>query len=354
MTAVSGVETEFPRPPVTQWNSLIGHDRLTRWIGSAVRSGRIGGSLLLVGPAGVGKRTIARLLAETLLCERSLPAQMEPCGQCEACIQVQAGTHPDLIRVGKPIDKSYIPLELLIGPPEARMQAGFCRDIRLRPMTGKRKIAILEDADFLNEEGANCLLKTLEEPPSGAVVLLIGESEQRQLPTIRSRCQILRVGPLNVADATNLLREVHGVDASESRFIEAIEISGGDMQVAARLLTHATDDFRVSLSDLLLAEYPNPIGLARLINSQVDLAGKDPSKRRASMRDIFSIAVQHFRSQMRNEAFQNLTETTTQNRLDRSIRALREIDRNANQSTLIECFAADIAMAVTGDRGEIG
>ena len=117
---------------------------------------------------------------------------MTPCGVCQGCVQVIAETHPDLLRVGKPDDRSFIPLDLLIGRPEARMQEGFCRDIRLRPFRGRRKVAILQDADYLNEEGANCLLKTLEEPPADAVVILIGTSEQRQLPTIRSRCRIIR------------------------------------------------------------------------------------------------------------------------------------------------------------------
>ena len=76
-------------------------------------------------------------------------------------MQVVAQTHPDLVRICKPNDKSFIPLELLIGPPDARMQEGFCRDVRLKPLLGNRKVAILEDADFLNEEGSNCLLKTL-------------------------------------------------------------------------------------------------------------------------------------------------------------------------------------------------
>ncbi len=354
MTAKTAMETDSGTQSTLKWTSLIGHDPLRQWIGSAIRAGRMGGSFLLVGAPGVGKRTIARLLTQTLLCERSLPAMMDPCGQCGSCIQVQAGTHPDLVRVGKPMDKSYIPLDLLIGPPDARMQAGFCRDIRLRPMVGTRKVAILDDADFLNEEGANCLLKTLEEPPRGAVVLLIGTSEQRQLPTIRSRCQIIRVGPLNVADATRLLREAHQIDASDEQIKEAVEISGGDMRTATRLLSNEADEFREAFSSQLSAEHPDPMGLARLINQKVDQAGKDASKRRSAMRDIFSISVQHYRRQMRNQAFDSAFDLATIHRLDRSIRALREIDRNANQSTLIECYAADIAMSTTGDRGEIG
>ena len=118
---------------MTDWSTLIGHQQIRSWFAAAIAKGRLGGSLLLVGNHGVGKRTVATLLARTLLCDSVPPASMSPCGRCESCVQVGAGTHPDLIRIRKPDDKTFIPLETLIGPPEARMQSGFCRDVRLKP-----------------------------------------------------------------------------------------------------------------------------------------------------------------------------------------------------------------------------
>lgn len=339
---------------VTSWSTLVGHQKIASWFRTAIQQGRLGGSFLLVGSPGIGKRTIANLLARTLLCDSSDPQEMNPCGECQACVQVDAETHPDVVRVSKPTDKTFIPLELLIGPADARMQEGFCRDLRLKPMAGHRKVAILEDADFLNEEGANCLLKTLEEPPPGAVILLVGTSEQRQLPTIRSRCQIIRLGPLGVDDATKLLRDVHQIEATDDQIRDAIEISGGDMHVAARLLGEDADSLREALTAQLTSAHPDPIALSRIISSHVDDAGKDASKRRGAMRDVFSISIQHFRRQLRHDAFQSCPDSLTIARLDRSIRAIREVDRSANQATLIECFAADIAAGTTGDRGEIG
>lgn len=336
------------------WSTLIGHEKIHRWFSSAIRSERLGGSFLIVGSPGIGKRTVANLLARTILCSQSNMADMKPCGVCASCQQVAAGTHPDLIRASKPAGKSFIPLEALIGPPDARMQEGFCRDIRLRPMQGDRKVAILEDADFLNEEGANCLLKTLEEPPSGAVVILIGTSEQKQLPTIRSRCQILRLGPLSIEDAAKLLRQEHEVTADDDAIAAAMDVSGGDITAAARLLAGDGDELRGAVINQLSAGHPDPISLSRLITKYVDGAGKEASKRRSAMRDVFAICVQHYRKKMRHEAAQGFTDGKTLDRLDRSLRALREVDRSANQSTLIECFSADIAAAVTGDRGDIG
>src|SRR5207244_12270207 len=122
--------------------------------------------------------------------------------------QVALLNHPDVEVIAKPADKAFIPLELLIGDAEHRMRAGLCYSIALKPYSGRRKVAIIDDADYLNKEGANCLLKTLEEPPQNTVLILIGTSEQRQLPTIRSRCQIVRFQPLAESDVAELLIEM--------------------------------------------------------------------------------------------------------------------------------------------------
>ena len=342
-----------PKQPMA-WSTLIGHANIEKWFSVAIGKGRIGGSFLFVGQNGIGKRTAANLLAQTLLCQRSEPAEMSPCGLCESCVQVAAGTHVDVTRVGKPSDKTMIPLELLIGPPDARMQEGFCRDVRMRPMSGRRRIGIIEDADYLNEEGANCLLKTLEEPPLGAVIILIGTSEQRQLPTIRSRCQVIRFQSLTGESAVKLTRDIHGVEATDEKIIEATEIAGGDMHVALNLLSGQADQFREALSALFAAPHPDPVRIVRVIHSHIEQAGKEPTKRRAAMRDVFSFAVEYYRQQLRRDASERLSASRSLNRLDRSIRALRETDRSANQASLIECYSADIAAATTGDRGEIG
>ncbi len=337
-----------------RWADLIGNSHLRSWFSSGISRGRIGGSFLFVGPPGVGKQTVADLLALTLMCKQSSPAEMSPCGTCEACVQVTARTHPDVIRVEKPADKSYLPLELLIGRPEQRMQEGFCRDIRLRPYNGKRKVAILQDADFLNEEGANCLLKTLEEPPANSLIILIGTSEQKQLPTIRSRCQIIRFAPLTTDESAQLVRQVHGVEATDDAIAAAVTAAAGNMHTVLRQLSGESNELREAVQNQLRAPHPDPVSLARVITKYVEDAGKEASKRRNAMRDVFAIAVQHFRHQMRSAVNETGVHPVTLARLDRSIRALHEVDRNANQATLIECYACDISTGTTGNRGNIG
>src|SRR5256885_12928292 len=174
------------------WQSIRGHDRVVEKFRRGLAKGRLASTFLFVGPPGIGKRTFALKLAQALLCEKVVPEALAPCGECPSCRQVQSLNHPDIEIVTKPADNAFIPLEALIGDAEHRMRAGLCYNIALKPYSGRRKVAIIDDADYLNKEGANCLLKTLEEPPPQSVPILIGTSEQRQLPTIRSRCQIVR------------------------------------------------------------------------------------------------------------------------------------------------------------------
>src|SRR5436190_1273316 len=189
------------------WQNIRGHDRVVEKFRRALARGRLASTFLFVGPSGIGKRTFALTLAKGLLCERVPEQRLEPCGECPSCLQVASLNHPDVELIAKPADKAFIPLELLIGDADHRMRAGLCYSIALKPYSGRRKVAIIDDADYLNKEGANCLLKTLEEPPPRSLLILIGTSEQRQLPTIRSRCQIMRFQPLAENDVAELLVE---------------------------------------------------------------------------------------------------------------------------------------------------
>jgi len=353
-------------PAAIDWGDFLGQERLIEAIGTALRKNRLTGSILLVGPHGVGKTTLATLLARTLLCERIAPSQMAPCGQCPGCAQVSAETHPDLIQVRKPGNKTLIPVELLIGRREFRMREGFCHDVHLRPMQGRRKVAILHDADFLNEEGANCLLKTLEEPPGDSLILVIGTSEQRQLPTIRSRCQILRLAPPAGPTGAALLRRqieqtalAEGQDESppipdDTTLSSAIALAAGDFHVARRMVMGQTEQIRATLMGQLSQDPPDPIALTRLLNDHLNRAGKETADRRNALRDASAIIVEYYRDQLRQTATAGRWNPDAMTRLDRALRVFRELDRSANLSTLVECLATDLTLARTGDRGGIG
>lgn len=334
--------------PASPANNLwIGHHRQREWFRNAIRSGRLGSTFLFVGPAGIGKRTFALQLAKSLLCERSDPAALDPCGECSACLQVAAGSHPDVLQVRKPDDRSYIPIELLIGPRDARMREGLCHDIRLRPMSGLHRLAILDDADVLNAEGANCLLKTLEEPPPRALIILIGTSLQRQLPTIRSRCQVVRFDPPASADAVQILR-MHPAaeEIPEPQIQAALEAADGDLSRAVTLLSDEARLFRQALQTALDEQPPAAVELARLVGGFVEAAGSDAPPRRHRMRQVSELAADHFRRRLRSAAVAGeLTEGSVAEdlyRLNRCLEMRYQIDRNANQATLIEAWTDDL------------
>ncbi len=320
----------------------IGHDHSLDGFALSFSKGRLGGTFLLVGPPGIGKADLARWIAAAIFCPHRAPRSFEPCTRCESCLQVAAGTHPDLVEVAKPEDKASIPLDLLIGPPDARMRQGFCRDIRLKPQRGTRKVAILHDADFLAEEGANSLLKTFEEPPPDAIIFVIATNEQRQLPTIRSRCQIVRMMPPRGDDAAAILRR-HGVSCDPKAAESAIELCGGDCLAAADILREDQGGLQPGLGKTLGEEPLSVVTLAALVTDFVEEAGDSAPRRRDRMRDVFSFAVQFYREQMRQAAGNPDRLTPILYRLDRCIDALGEVQRNANQAILIESWSADLA-----------
>jgi DNA polymerase-3 subunit delta' len=276
------------------WPGIRGHDEVVTRFRTAVSHNRLASTFLFVGPSGCGKRSFALKLAQALLCERNSEAQLEPCGDCSACKQVLAGTHPDIDYVCKPEDKSSIPLDLLIGSDEKRMREGLCFRISLKPFSGRRKIAIIDDADYLFSEAANCLLKTLEEPPPKSILILLGTSEQRQLPTIRSRCQIVRFQPLETADVAEILLEQQLTDNAAAAH-HAASLAEGSVSAAVRLLASELSDFREELLQSLAQSPLQPAPLVKLIQTYVDAAGKESAAKKLRLKDAFGFSSSFFR-----------------------------------------------------------
>jgi len=341
------------------WQGIEGHDDVVTKFRAMLASGRLANTYLFVGPSGVGKRMFALRLAQTLLCSAQTPAEMSPCGECDSCTQVLAGTHPDILRVAKPADRSAIPVERIIGPKEKRMQEGLCHDISLKPFMGGRRVAIIEDADDLNEEGANALLKTLEEPPPRSVMILIGTSPDRQLPTIRSRAQLIRFKPLDASLVASLL-QTQGVVSEPAEAERVAAQSGGSLTQAIEMADPALTRFREELVDQLSQGAFDNVAFAKLLIALVEEAGKEAPPRRARMRQVIAMAIQFHRELLRTmsgvEVSENFSADTIDRALatgrfdpenigqmiDRSLDALEHVDRNAHQAALLECWLDDL------------
>jgi DNA polymerase-3 subunit delta' len=351
------------------WQGILGHDAVVEQFRRAMARGRLASSFLFVGPEGIGKRTFAQKLAQTFFCQTRPEAAMDPCGHCPSCTQVLARTHPDLLSVARPKDKSFLPLELLIGDKEHRMREGLCHDIAMKPFMGGRKVALIDDADYLNAEGANSLLKTLEEPPPRSVLILIGTSPAKQLPTIRSRCQLIRFQPLPTEAVAELLVS-RGLVEDPSQARRLAGHSEGSLQQALELVDQELWDLRHRLHQRLAEAAWDGVSLAATVVAFAEAAGKEAAARRHRLRQVLEFAAEFYRHLLRGmggqlptddvelqhtirQALERWTADESQAAacLDRCLDALEQLDRNAHQTTLVECWLDDLSRTITVGAG---
>ncbi len=200
------------------WKSIRGQNAALSLLRRDVSSGRVAGAYLFHGPDGVGKASAARLFAQALQCGGGAP----PCGDCRACEKVGANAHPDVITIGPAAESRSIKAELV--REEVIWRA------HQRPHEGMRQIFIVEDAHLLTRVSQNALLKTLEEPSTGTVLILVTPNFHTLLPTVVSRCRRLRFQSLSRADLVAILEERRGGDTEDADRL--VSLSMGRLGVA--------------------------------------------------------------------------------------------------------------------------
>lgn len=191
------------------WN-VVGHEWAVRLLSASIAKGSPAHAYLLTGPAHVGKTTVARELAKALNCTGSNP----PCGECSACRKTAAGTHPDA-RLISGENKA-------IGIDQIR---DIQREVVLRPFEGRYRVHILSHFQSATTEAANCLLKTLEEPPRYEVLILTATEQDLILPTVVSRCQVLPMRLVAIPTIQEALESRTDVDPSRANLVA--RLSGG-------------------------------------------------------------------------------------------------------------------------------
>lgn len=280
------------------WDDLRGHHRTLELFQQAFRRGRSAHAYLLIGPEGIGKRKFALKLAQCLFCERTEDHQLEACGECHACKQIQAGTHPDLLAISKPEGKRELPIELIVGSAERRGREGLCHELAMRPMSANRRIAIIDDAQTMNAASANALLKTLEEPPPGSILFLLTPSVDAMLPTIRSRCQPVTFAPLPDDDLAALIMSLGmSTDPEDVRQITAL--AEGSLVTAQQLLHPVLRELRQRLFTALGQSELDPFATTSQVLSTLDELGGDSATQRRHAGWIVRFCVEFFRSQLR-------------------------------------------------------
>lgn len=202
----------------SQWDQIL----------AARTSGRLAHAFLLAGPRGVGKRRFALRFTALMLCERH---GTEACGECRSCKLVAAGTHPNLQVLQPAEDKRDIAVE------DVRE---CCERLSLTAHYGGAKVALVQPADALNANGANALLKTIEEPTSGSYILLMTDRPMLLAATLRSRCRFLRFAPPSRSDGLAWMKAQNpAADAAALEFANGAPIRALELAASGAVARYA-------------------------------------------------------------------------------------------------------------------
>lgn len=243
------------------FGQIAGHEGIIEHLQNSIRAGKVSHAYIFHGEEGMGKKTLAYAFAKTLQCAEG---NAEPCNKCKACIQCDTDNHPDIIRVTHE--------RLSIGVDDIRSQVNA--DIMVKPYSGPYKIYIIDAAERLTESAQNALLKTIEEPPAYAVIMLLVSNISLILPTIQSRCVILNLKPVNFDAIKRLLMEKHNIPDYKAEM--AARFSGGNIGKAIRYA--ASDDFEHKKEDILhILRYIDEMELSEVLAGLKILSGNRAS-----------------------------------------------------------------------------
>ncbi len=177
------------------FKDIIGQEAIQSHLEAAVNQNTVSHAYIIAGERYSGKEFIARVFAQALLCEAS---DNRPCGECHNCLQAMSSNNPDIIKVTH--EKPNI-----IGVDDIREQVN--NTVQVKPYGGKRKIYIINEAEKMNVQAQNAILKTLEEPPEYTTILLLTTNLEELLPTIQSRCVVLSMRPVRDKEVKKYLME---------------------------------------------------------------------------------------------------------------------------------------------------
>jgi DNA polymerase-3 subunit delta' len=223
-----------------------GQEQIINYLRDSIERGAMAHAYLFVGPAHIGKMTLALELASALNCDQAGP----PCKLCRVCQRIEQGKHPDVIIIdknsGREAKDRKKASEIGIDTVREILQRGSS----LPPYEGNYKVFIIDDADLMSVEAANCLLKTLEEPPQHVIILLLTSQESALLPTVVSRCQRFELKPVAVAEIESRLKYFNGCNPDKIKLVS--RLSGGCLGWAISALE---DDSYLQGRDLRLGEF---------------------------------------------------------------------------------------------------
>jgi DNA polymerase-3 subunit delta' len=312
--------------------SLKGQDSAVSYLKASLKNGRISHAYIFSGPDGVGKRSAAINFAKAINCGISAVSGSS-CDECPSCKKIDALLHPDIFTLKPEEEGGSIKIE------DVR---GLIKDVYLRPFEARKKVYIIESAEYMKHEAANALLKTLEEPPADSIIILLAENVKALFHTIVSRCQVVKFFPLKLKEVEEILVSKYSLSEADAhtlshlsggRLGEALKFKEDDIFTKRSLLINKMtsgvmadfdfddmpkEDIKVYL-DMMLAWYSD------ILNTKV--GAPDYMLVNIDRKDIIT-----------NEA-RRLSFDHVEDMINSVISAMMQIDQNANQK---------LAMSVLG------
>jgi len=277
-----------------------GHRETVAGLWRARARGRLPHALLFEGPAGIGKFLAARWFAQGLFCERGDEViELGPCGECGGCKRCAAGTHPDLFVLDpNELDKETIQVEHVAAREGGG--AAACDFFALRAMEGGARVLLLRELERATPQAQNALLKTLEEPGEGALLVVESSRPDLLLETVRSRCVRVRFEPLAREDALAVLREAGRAEAEIERLVTWCAGSPGRALDMAR---EGAPEVRERIARVLRGELDPLRASAEVLELPGELPGETPAARaRARARSSLELVVSILRDGLRRAA----------------------------------------------------
>ena len=198
------------------FENILGNDKIKKELIGSINNGKYSHSYLFLGISGIGKKMIAKEFAKMILCS----GEEKYCNRCKSCIEFDSGNNPDFAEINP--DGNNVKIEQI-----RELQ----RKIVEPPIISNKKVYIIDEADSMTKEAQNCLLKTLEEPPEFAVIILIGSNESNFLSTIKSRCTIIKFNPIPSEQVKNYIEQKYDIHPISENIILASEGSIGKAEI---------------------------------------------------------------------------------------------------------------------------
>lgn len=237
---------------MAKFTDIIGQEQLKEHIQNAIASNKVSHAYIINGERNAGKEFIARIFAMTLQCEKG---GTEPCNECHSCKQALSHNQPDIIYISHEKPNS-------IGVEDIRGQIN--NDIGIKPYSSPRKIYIMNEGEKMTPQAQNALLKTLEEPPEYAVILILTDNVEALLPTIISRCVVLNMKPVSDTLVKKYLMEELGVPDYKANI--CVAFARGNIG-KAKLLASSEEFEKVKDEAITLVKYINDMEINEIVKA---------------------------------------------------------------------------------------